>query len=187
MANIWRVMFSLNIFILIRAVELNEQKYSSFLFQYPAMLNLSQSYFLSSFKSSHYFLRAFGLWPFSIVCDESNGGVQKPKVTKIDLLWFIVSIHLYILAAIVFFNNRENFERKNVGSTAKYIIINGEFVRLAFCLTLIALLIGIDMCNRFKLVSVVNMFVAFDKLVDVLVSTFIFVIKYLSLWLYSSN
>lgn len=120
--------------------------------------------FFSSFKPNYYFLRALGLWPFSFVRD-SNGEIIKSKITKLDLLWFIISIHLYVLASIVFFKSSKIFERENTKTTANYIIVNGNYTRLIFGLILVALSIGIDMCNRFKLANALKMFATFDKLV----------------------
>lgn len=122
--------------------------------------------FLSSSKLNYYFLRAFGLWPFSFVRD-SNSKIKKPKVTKIDLLWFIISMPLYILASIVFYNNWQALQMKTTDLKVLSIINNGDSMRIALSLIFISLSIAIDMFNRFKLVNVLNNFVQFDVAVSI--------------------
>ena len=126
--------------------------------------NSKQLDFLYSFKPNYYFLRAVGLWPFSIVRD-SNGDFWKPKVTKLDLIWFIIPILLYVSTSIIFFKCSTIFERNYLASTATYIFINGTYVRVELSLFFIASIIGIDMYNRFKIVNTLKMFADFDELV----------------------
>lgn len=121
--------------------------------------------FFSCFKVNYYFLRALGLWPFSFVRD-SSGKIQKPKVTKIDLLWFIVSILLYVSASVVY-NNTSNVESKYMNNIATYIMHKGEYIRLTLSIFLVTSIIGIDMCNRFKIVNAIKMFIHFDEVVSV--------------------
>lgn len=133
--------------------------------------------FLSSFKPNYYFLRALGLWPFSIDRN-SNGEIKKSKITKLDLLWFIISIHLYILAAVVFFKNSEAFDKKLLlESTIKNIIIYGESTSLALSLIFVVPLIAIDMCNRFKLINILKMVANFDEFVGILIFSFQFLLN----------
>lgn len=120
--------------------------------------------FLSSFKLIYYLLRVFGLWPFALVRD-SNVEIQKYKIKRLDLLWFIISMPLYIAASIIFYKNSQ-FERENLKFTRK-ILNSGEYIRVTISLIFVALAIVIDMCNRFKLINVVNMFVRFDESVSV--------------------
>lgn len=123
--------------------------------------------FLNSFKVNYYFLRAFGLWPFSFVRD-SNGRVQKSKITKLDLLWFIASLLLYISASIFFIKNTKiPVNDENEKCSAMCFINKGYYIRIVFSLVLVTLSIGVDMCNRFKLVIALKMFVHFDGLVSV--------------------
>lgn len=104
--------------------------------------NRKQLNFVSGFKANYHFLRAFGLWPFSFACG-SNGEIRKPKITKIDLLWFIISIHLYISASIVFYINT-TIEPINMRCMAKRIINKGDYILLALSLIFISLSIAID-------------------------------------------
>lgn len=130
--------------------------------------------FLNSFKPNYYFLRAFGLWPFSLV-GGSNGEIKKPKITKLNLLWLIVSILFYLLALLVFFQNTK-IERnyKNGIVIAKRIINKGHHICTEFSFIFVAFSIVINMCNRFKLVNALNMFVHFDDSVSVLVFIYSF-------------
>lgn len=128
--------------------------------------NISQQLdFPSSFKPNYYFLRALGLWPFSFVRD-SDGKIQEPKITKLDLLWFIVSILLYILASIFNSENNQTKDREYMHVKILRIITYGVYLRLTLSLLFVALIIGIDMCNRFKLVKVLKTIVDFDDLVS---------------------
>lgn len=122
------------------------------------------SNFLSSFKFNYYFLRVFGQWPFALVRD-SNGEIQKHKIRILDPLWFIISMALYIAASITFYKNAQ-FERENP-KFARKIINSGEYIRITLSLIFVALEIAIDMCNRRKLINVVNMFLRFDESVSV--------------------
>lgn len=120
--------------------------------------------FLSSFKVNYYFLRFFGLWPFSLVRDP-NGEIRKCKIRKLDLLWFIISMPLYVSASFVFYKNSQT-ESKILKFTTK-VISSGDNIRIAISLISVALAIAIDMCNRFKLINMLNMFVRFDESVSV--------------------
>lgn len=53
------------------------------------------------FKPIYYFSRALGLWPFTI---DSNGSIKKAHVRLVDILWFSMSICLYLLAAYQTYN-----------------------------------------------------------------------------------
>lgn len=122
--------------------------------------------FLSSFKLNYYFLRAFGLWPFSFVLD-SNGKIQKPKITKIDLLWFIISMFLYPSVSIVFYVNSQALIVELIDSKILSYLNHGDSVRIALSLIFVSLSIAIDMFNRFKLVNLLNGFFQFDGAVSV--------------------
>lgn len=60
----------------------------------------SNDTFAHCFRPIYIFSRAFGLMPFSIIC-QSNGGVRESKVTKFDALWFAHWLCL-LLFGIVF-------------------------------------------------------------------------------------
>lgn len=125
--------------------------------------------FFRNFKAIYYILRAFGLWPFSFVRD-SNGKIQKPKVSKIGLLWFIVSIQLYVLAAFILLKYSKSLGKNDHKSRAIFILLNSNNARLALSLISIAISIVIDMCNRYKLTNIVKIFATFDKSVEIFFS-----------------
>lgn len=138
----------------------------------------NQSNFPSSFKVNYYFLRALGLWPFSFVRDPS-GKIQKPKVTKIDFLWFIISTLLYLSTSIVFFKISLKFATKfeQMNDYVLNITNRVDFIRIVFSFIFVALLISIDMFNRFKLVNVLETFAKFDESVRILLDAMPFFYK----------
>lgn len=129
--------------------------------------NTKKLNFPCNFKVNYHFLRAFGLWPFSLIRD-SNGEFQKPKITKIDLLWSLVSILSYISASIGFYMNAKALEMKTTDLKIESIMINVDYMRIVFSLIFVAISIAVDMFNRFKLVNVLNNFVRFDESVSVI-------------------
>ena len=60
--------------------------------------------FMDSFRPVYYFSRIFGLLPFSFIYD-SNGDVQKTKITKFDGLWFLISMFVYVLMSFFLKND----------------------------------------------------------------------------------
>lgn len=50
--------------------------------------------FVYNLSSIHLYSRLFGLVPFTLVRD-SNGEVQRSRVGKFDLLWFVISISVF--------------------------------------------------------------------------------------------
>lgn len=116
--------------------------------------------FAYSFEPIYYFSRLFGLMPFKIVRN-TNGEIQiSPKVNRLDRLWFVVSICLYlylvhILGQYIMF--AKNMTRQQA------ILFIGDQLRLIFCLFFATLAIGADMRNRFKLVAILKKIIIIDK------------------------
>lgn len=124
--------------------------------------------FQNIFNVNYYFLRVLGLWPFSFVRD-SSGKIQKPQVTKIDLLWFIISTLFYLSVSTVFLKDSLKFATRFERSKYVYnIISSGDYGRIVFSLIFVALLISIDMLNRFKIASILKTFESFDESVSIL-------------------
>lgn len=114
--------------------------------------------FIYSFRPFYYFCRILGLMPFSIVYD-SRKNTGKPKVFWFDGLWFAVSMCLYLSMTFISYRNLKIPQYSN----ASYILIIGDSFHKLSGLIFGALIIGMDMCNRFKLLKIWRKFIIFDK------------------------
>lgn len=121
----------------------------------PNLSNMNSAY---SYRPIYYFSRIFGLMPFSIIYS-SDGRAQKPRVSVFDGLWFVISICIYILMAVISYKNII----LPTNSNSSYLMILGDYVLLILGLFIGALTIGMDMCNRFKIVDILKMFDTFDN------------------------
>lgn len=114
--------------------------------------------FVYNLKSIHLYSRLFGLVPFTLVRD-SNGEVQKPHVGKIDLLWFMISISLYLYLAYAYWivvSGMQDARRSSIlqlGDTM--LIVLGLIYGAAICI--------IDMYNRTRIAEFLKHFLLFDK------------------------
>lgn len=111
--------------------------------------------FTQSLRPIYYFSRMFGLMPFSIVHD-SNGEAQKPRISKLDGIWFTVAIGSYLAMAYIAY---KNIAPKK--STSYMLILVDNFVYFSE-IFLGILIIGFEMCNRFKLINILREFTTFD-------------------------
>lgn len=117
--------------------------------------------FAFSFRPIYYFSRVFGLMPFSIVYD-SNGDPQVPRVGIFDLLWFVISICIYLPFVYYCYKQLAISNDQSV----PILFLLGAYILQMLDLIYGVLIIGIDMYNRFKLVGILKKITAFDKEVD---------------------
>lgn len=114
--------------------------------------------FWDGFKPIYYFSRVFGLLPFSIRRD-TNGEIQEPKVKKIDGLWFLLTIVVLLRAS--------HFSHRYISafnsSSQMYVSVLLDNFHLVLSLIFGAVMIALDMLNRFKLVKLWKLFIIFDK------------------------
>lgn len=115
--------------------------------------------FVSSFRLIHIVSRIFGLMPFSIVC-QANGDIDRPTVTKFDILWFLISMCVYSFG--IFTLSQLIFPR---GSNiyASYLVVLSDNITITLGLVLGFFAIVFDMNNRSKLVGIVKKISIFDK------------------------
>lgn len=118
--------------------------------------------FEHGFKPIYYFLRVFGLWPFSI-CHNSKGAIQCARIGRLDGVWFFISMCLRPLAMFYFFVNV--VDEYKASSTNKNV---STFEILYILFRLFSLFIGLvgiilDMHHRYKLVNVLENFTIFDN------------------------
>lgn len=122
--------------------------------------NLEKFNFFYSFRPVYYFSRTFGFLPFSIVYD-SNGSIQIPKIRVFDSLWFTIAMSVYILSAVIVLQNTESPED---GSNIESVILKiTDYILLVSMLFFGAVIIGMDMINRFKLVEILKDINTFDE------------------------
>lgn len=57
--------------------------------------------FAHSFKPVHILCRIFGFMPFTIAYN-ANGAIQTARIRKIDFMWFLISIGIYLSSAFYF-------------------------------------------------------------------------------------
>lgn len=119
----------------------------------PKLLN-----FAYSFRPVYYLSRVFGLMPFSIEYD-LIGQPQVPRVNRIDAMWFVIVICLYLSMAYISYE-KMNFPQD---SSIPYILFLGEYLFQILDLVYGALIIGLDMCNRYKLVNILKKLTLFDE------------------------
>lgn len=115
--------------------------------------------FVYSFLPIYYVSRFFGLMPYTIIYD-SRGGIQAQQVRAIDGLWFIVSICIYVLAAL---SNYQTMKLPDEMTGIPFALYFGHYTLLIEGLIVCAIAIGLDMYNRCKLVVILNAFSDFDK------------------------
>lgn len=118
--------------------------------------------FLSSFKPIYYFSRLLGLMPFKIVCN-LNGEFRVPRVGKLDGIWFIAAICVYL--SLTFFVCQHIDLNMNL-SRSENVLVHGNHLRIASNLICDAIAICMDMWNRFKLVNLFKKVLVFDKKVS---------------------
>lgn len=119
----------------------------------PGKLNWS-----FAFRPIYYFLRVYGFMPFTIVYD-SIGEAQKTKVTLRDILWFLVSLCVYLLA----FKGNSNWEETHTVLNVTPVIKFGG--NILFGAETVFSIIGIimDHYNKLKLIHMLQKFDQFDK------------------------
>lgn len=122
--------------------------------------NSKKRNFFHSFRPIYYFSRSFGFMPFSIVCN-SNGTIQGPTIRSFDMFWFTFSIFLYLSSAFLSFKNAQFLLNSN--STESVILIGADYFILLSGLIFGAIIIVMDMCNRFKLVGILKNIKIFDE------------------------
>lgn len=110
----------------------------------------------NTFKPIYYFSRINGLMPYSIECD-LKGQIQRPRIDKLDVVWFVVSSSIYLYATI------GSFKYLDIFNQALKILVLFDNFHLTLGLTFALLLIANDMCKRFTFVDLLIKFNNFDR------------------------
>lgn len=123
------------------------------------MENLQRKYnFASVFWPIYYFSRVFSFMPFTIVYD-SMGEVREPKVTVLDMLWFLISLCAYLVAIT---GGSYSFNKLSKLNTQ----VNTIYYTSEFTFGIIGMIR--DMRNRYKLIDILQTFIQFDKEVKII-------------------
>lgn len=115
--------------------------------------------FTYSFRPIYYFSRALGLMPFSIEYD-SNGVAQEPKLSKLDCLWAIISISIY--SSLVYQVCSYVKIPENPSEISYFEVLSNILMSLILFCSII-LIIGLNVCNRFRFVNILKSFTTFDN------------------------
>lgn len=110
------------------------------------------------FRPIYYFLRVFGFMPFTIVYD-SKGAVQKHSITVFDVVWLLISLFVYLYAihsTIIWYDS------ENSPDMSAFLLWVGK---IFYILEIVFCIIGIlmDLCNRYKLINILQSFEMFDE------------------------
>lgn len=129
------------------------------------------------FRPIYFFARFFGQMPFTIVYRSSSGIFGRPQVNKIDALWYFISICTYTALAysICYFLIRA-FSHYPIDPILYVLTSAVNMFRLINFLCGILILI-MDMCNRHKLLKILNKFTMFDRKASEISSEFDFKLK----------
>lgn len=111
------------------------------------------------FQSIYYCSRCAGLWPFTIAY-HSNGTIKEARVHLFDIVWFFISICLYLIGAIITYeyymytdHPTEDLYRSDL---LFFVLVVPPYFFGAFGIVL-------DMLKRKSLVNILEKFINFDR------------------------
>lgn len=120
---------------------------------------LQQLNFEHGFRPIYYFSRAVGLWPFSI-CHNSNGAIQSARISRLDGVWFFVSMCFHLLAMCYYYVNMVDLEDSNK-TILTFSILYSLFQTKSLLIGAVGIVL--DMLNRRRLVNLLEKFMIFDS------------------------
>lgn len=124
----------------------------------PNAVDLIELNFGHCFKPIYYFSRMFGFMPFTIVFD-SDGKIQTARIRAMDILWFMITIVLYLSSALYFviFSYHQTWPVKTI------ILIN--CTRLTYMMRKLFNIVSIGdiLHNRFRLIEILKKINTFDE------------------------
>lgn len=125
-------------------------------------------HFVHSFRPIYYFARGCGLMPFSIVPSNAQNERCEPRITKYDCLWLAISMCFYLTMMAYTFSGKITLPHESCGQL-NAIVLGNHLLRLMILIFGIFAL-AMNMCNRYKLVNILNKFTIFDKKVSTICS-----------------
>lgn len=121
---------------------------------------LERQDFLWSFHPIFTFIRAFGSMGFSITPE------NEAKITVCDFFWCIVSMCIYSVMIIVYYQNMQVATL----SRQSFTLVMGNYLRSLTGLSLCLIKIPVDIYNRFRIVNIMKEIIFFDNEVNPLYS-----------------
>lgn len=111
--------------------------------------------FTKSLQPLYFFSRAFGRLPFSLVSN-LNGEIQRAHIKIFDVIWFALSISVYLFLFIYYF--------KNISNTSNILVLCNSIAAFAL-LGLHLITVLMDLYNRERFIDILKKFGNFDKAV----------------------
>lgn len=116
--------------------------------------------FVDIFRPVYYFLRFCGQMPFSIVPSLHSGALLQPRVNKRDAIWFFISMCLYTaMAWRTFYKLTAKLDENKIVC----VLFTGNSLLHVMTMVFGVVKLVMDMCNRYKLVRILNKFSQFDQ------------------------
>lgn len=113
--------------------------------------------FANTFRPIHYCSRLCGLMTFSIVCG-SDGEVLNPRVSLLDGVWFGIMLCIHTVMVLLFYRyvciSSTNVVSPSLSVGVNIIILLPEIIG--------GVVSTLNLCNRFKIVRILNTFKVFD-------------------------
>lgn len=121
--------------------------------------------FAHNFRPIYIVSRVFGLMPFSFMY-KINGDIEKSTITKLDILWFLISMctysfGTYTLSQLIFPRGPSIY-----ASQTSHLVVLSDNIMIMLGLILGFFAVVFDMYNRSKFVEIVKKFIIFDKKVS---------------------
>lgn len=114
--------------------------------------------FVFSLQPIFYLSRIFGFMPFSIVYNQSSQ-IHEPRIKKRNILWTFILVSLHLLSFGILWTH-DKLQSEHVKLS---FLIQGDTIHLQISIITGIIIIGIEMCNRFKFIGILNKFITFDK------------------------
>lgn len=119
-----------------------------------------QQHFAYCFQPIYYFARIAGQMPFTIIRQPPNSSIVKAKFYVRDFFWLAFSLCIHISYIRISILDFKSYKHKNSVTSTMY------FGNLTLWFASLLLGIGViasDVCNRVRIIRILNEFTAFDK------------------------
>lgn len=116
--------------------------------------------FAYCFRPIYIVSRILGLIPFSIAF-RSNGEMQKPKMSKIDFVWFAIYLSLLFYGLSLAFGMVKLQQSSSKDCSLISILGDSGMILLGLIITTVAIVL--NFCNRRELVEIFKDINTFDK------------------------
>lgn len=117
-------------------------------------------HFSRIFRPIYIFSRICGLMPFTIQRSRTHNEQYEPRVSKWDGLWFAITFCFFLAMVTNTFLGEIILPHESIHEL-NAIILGNHLLRLMILIFGVFALI-MDMCNRYKLIEILNKFSIFD-------------------------